>query len=96
MATETIATTAALTIVQPDGPPAAPSTTQNIATASQQIANRLQTILRRTPGSPGGPGGTGNPGGSGGPGGPNRPGGPPPVAGAPVGPAAVLPANHDD
>jgi hypothetical protein len=58
--------------------------------ASQQIANHLQTTLRRTPGGPGGPGGTGNPGGSGGP------GGPPSAAATPVAPAAAAPANNDD
>jgi hypothetical protein len=97
MVTETITTTAASVIVQPDAPPANPSTTQTTTMASQRIASCLQTILRRTPGGPGGPGGAGNPGGPREPeGGPGGPGGPPPAENAPAAPAVTAPANNDD
>jgi hypothetical protein len=102
MATETIATTAAMVIVRPDSPPTIPATTQTITSAPQQIANHLQTAMWRAPGGSGGPGSSGNPSRPGGPGGPGRPGGPggpggpAPAAAAPVAPAAPPPANHDD
>jgi hypothetical protein len=101
MATQTTTATAAMTTVRPSTPPiATTTTTQTTTLPSQQIADHLQTALRRTPGGSGGPGGAGDPsgpggsGGPGGPGGPGQPGGPAP---APAAPAAPAPAtNHDD